>query len=83
MFNIVFMFLWEHMKQLGCFPLQHIVWLNGCFGQFKSLRTWFFVGWYPSLIFCGTLPLSCQLTWNYFASSHGKGEVDGARTIYK
>jgi hypothetical protein len=23
------------------------------------------------------------MTWNYFAISHGKGEVDGARTLLK
>lgn len=38
-----FMLLWEHMKQLGYFPFQHIVWLDGCSSQFKSSRAWFFV----------------------------------------
>jgi hypothetical protein len=38
-----FMLLWEHMKQLGYFPFQHIVLSDGCSNQFKSSRAWFFV----------------------------------------
>jgi len=43
----------------------------------------FFVGRYPSLTSCATLLLSCQMIWNFFASSHRKGEVDGARLLCK
>jgi len=49
------MFFWEHTKQFGCFLFQNVVWLDGCYGQFKSSRAQFFVGWYPSLISCATL----------------------------
>ncbi len=73
-----FMLFWEHMKQLGYFPFQHIVWSDGCSSQFKSSRAWFFVAQYPSLTSCVALPSSCSLTWNYFASGDGKGEVDGS-----
>jgi hypothetical protein len=51
------------MKQLGYFLLQHIVWLDSGFGQFKSLKTWFFVG-YPSLFLWNPtfkLPIDLQL----------------------
>ncbi len=27
------------------------------------------------------LPSRCQLVWNYFATKHGKGEVDGASVL--
>jgi len=77
------MLLWEHTKQLGCFPFQHFIWLDGCSTQFKSSRTQFFVGRYPSLTSCVAQPLSCQMTWNFFAYSHRKGEVDGAKTLCK
>jgi hypothetical protein len=49
------MFFWEHTEQFGCFPFQRVVRSNGCYGQFKSSRAWFFVGWYPSLTSCATL----------------------------
>jgi len=29
------------------------------------------------------LPKGCQMFWNYFASGHGKGEVDGADALLK
>jgi hypothetical protein len=78
-----FMFFWEHTKQLGCFPLEHFIWSDGCSSQFKSSRAWFFVGRYPSLTSCAAL-LSCsQMTWNFFASGHGKGEMDVVRTFCK
>jgi hypothetical protein len=79
----IIMLLWEHTKQLGCFPLQHVVWSNGFFTQFKSSRAWFFVGRYPSMTSFVALPLGCQMTWNYFAFCHGKGEVDGVGALCK
>jgi len=76
-----FMFFWEHTKQLGCFPLEHFIWSEDCSDQSKSSRAWIFVGQYPSLTSYVALPSGCQMTWNFFASGHGKGEVDGARTL--
>jgi hypothetical protein len=64
-------FLWDDTKQLGCFPLEHFIWLYGFSSQFKSSRTWFFVGQYPSLTSCVALLPSCQMTWNFFAFSQG------------
>ncbi len=29
------------------------------------------------------LPLGCQIVWNYFATRHDKGEVDGASVLMK
>jgi hypothetical protein len=25
----------------------------------------------------------CEMVWNFFATSHGKGEIDGARVLLK
>lgn len=30
-----------------------------------------------------SISFGCQIVWNYFAIGHGKGEVDGARTLLK
>jgi hypothetical protein len=32
---------------------------------------------------CEQHVFGCQMVWNYFASSHGKGELDGARALLK
>jgi hypothetical protein len=29
------------------------------------------------------LPNGCEMVWIFFATSHGKGEVDGARALLK
>jgi hypothetical protein len=29
------------------------------------------------------LPSGCQIVWNYFATRHGRGEVDGASVLLK
>jgi hypothetical protein len=38
---------------------------------------------YPSLTCFAGLPHGCDLTWNFFASGHAKGEVDGAGVLCK
>jgi hypothetical protein len=40
---------WKHVTASGFWPRQHIVWSDGCGGQFKSVRAWHFVTKYPSL----------------------------------
>jgi hypothetical protein len=35
------------------------------------------------LIVNAQFPLGCQILWNYFATRHGKGEVDGASALLK
>jgi hypothetical protein len=38
---------------------------------------------YHNFIVNEQLPLGCQILWNYFATRHGKGEVDGASSLLK
>ena len=64
-------------------PRNHIVWSDGCSGQFKSARAWYFISQYPNLISSDMMRDGCQMSWNYFASGHGKGKVDGAGALLK
>ncbi len=34
---------WDFLQVRGCFPSLHMVWSDGCSGQFKSTRAWYFV----------------------------------------
>ena len=76
-----FMLNWDHVKSQGFMPENHIVWSDGCSGQFKSARAWYFISHYPNLTSSATMREGCQIVWNYFASGHGKGEVDGAGAL--
>jgi hypothetical protein len=38
---------------------------------------------YPWLTICDQRLEGVQMCWNYFASSHGKGEVNGASALLK
>jgi hypothetical protein len=60
-----------------------VVWSEGCSGQFKSTRAWYFISSYPNLTSNAAFRDGCQMCWNYFASGHGKGEVDGAGALLK
>jgi len=62
------------MISRGYFPALHIIWNDGCFGQFKSARAWYFVCHYPNLSTKLGLPQGCQRVWNFFTTCHGKGE---------
>jgi hypothetical protein len=33
---------WEFLREKECFLEWHVVWFDGCNGQFKSVRCWFF-----------------------------------------
>jgi hypothetical protein len=79
----VFMLHWSHLQSQGCIPSNHIGWNDGCSCQFKSARAWYFLSRYPNLLDFTNHPRGCQLIWNFFATSHGKGEVDGARALLK
>lgn len=61
----------------------HIVWIGGCSSQFKSVRAWYFVSQYPIFTNSTKNLRGRQLIWNFFATSHGKGEVDGAWSFLK
>jgi hypothetical protein len=78
-----FLLYWDFMKGQGRFPTHHVVWSDGAASQFKSARAWYFVARYPSLTCFAGLPQGCNLTWNFFASGHGKGEVDGVSALCK
>jgi hypothetical protein len=61
------------------------VWLDGCSRQFKSARAWYFVSYkYPSVTILSQGNMEgCQMIWNFFATGHGKGEVDGVGVLLK
>ena len=74
---------WKHLTDRGCFPHRHVVWSDGCSAQFKSATCWYHLGRYHNYTASPKLPGGCQLAWNYFATGHGKGEVDGAGALLK
>jgi hypothetical protein len=41
-----FMLNWEFLRKRGILPEHHIVWSDGCSGQFKSARAWYFISRY-------------------------------------
>jgi hypothetical protein len=71
-----FMLHWNHLQSQGCTLSNHIVWNDGCSGQFKNVKVWYFLSQYPNLITFTNHPGGCQLIWNFFVKGHGKGEVD-------
>jgi hypothetical protein len=79
-----FMLNWEHVRNEGFSPINHIIWSDGCSGQFESSHAWYFVSRYPNFTSSATLREGCQMSWNYFASGQGKGEeVEGAGALLK
>jgi len=78
-----FMLNWNHMRDDGFQPTNHVVWSDGCSGQFKSACAWYFVNKFPNLTMSEQLPEGCQMCWNYFAFGHGKREVDGPGALLK
>lgn len=61
----------------GIRPKHHVVWSDGCAGQFKGARPFYFVARYPGLTD------GCTMNWNFFGTGHGKGEWDGAGAVVK
>jgi hypothetical protein len=59
----------------GVRPKHHVVWSDGCAGQFKGARAFYFIARYPGLT------NGCTLSWNYFGTGHGKAEWDGAGAV--
>ena len=66
------------MQQTYPFPIEHIVFSDGCSAQFKCAQNLYFVARYPSLTRSDDLPLGCTMQWNWFGIGHGKGRWDGA-----
>jgi hypothetical protein len=72
------------LKEQGYSPKFHFVWSDGCNGQFKSIRTWYFVFRYLSLTNFDDLLIGCEMiNWNCFATNRGKCEVDGIGALLK
>jgi hypothetical protein len=59
------------------------MWTNGYLGQFKSMRAWYFVSRCLYLTTSTHNINGCSLIWNFFATRHGKGEVDGVGALLK
>ena len=72
-FNI---FLDSLIKDRGANFKEHWVWSDGCAGQFKSARSFF---WLCRL----HRNIKIRHTWSFFESGHGKGEHDGAGACIK
>lgn len=69
----------DFLKEQGfLFPVEHIVFSDGCASQFKCAKSLYFVARYPSLTISEELPLGCVMQWNHFGTGHGKGQWDGA-----
>jgi hypothetical protein len=78
-----FKLYWEFLKQKSLYPKRHVVWSDGCSAQFKVAKCWYHIARYHNYTVCDELLIGCQMTWNYFAPGHGKGEVDGAGALLK
>jgi len=78
-----FIMHWKFLSDQGCTPTEHIMWSNGCFKQFKSSKTWYFLSQYPNLTTSESCSFRCQMIWNFFAIKHKKGEVGGFEALLK
>lgn len=74
---------WGYLKNMGCYPILHVVWSNGCLAHFKCACAWYFVIQYPWLSICKERPEGVQMCSNCFASDQGKDEVNGASALLK
>ncbi|CAM6089455.1 unnamed protein product [Calypogeia fissa] len=59
-------------------PIEHIVFSDGCSGQFKCARAWYHVARYQEKTKSIELPRGCVMGWHFFGTGHGKGTWDGA-----
>ncbi len=41
------------------------------------------MAWYSQKIVGALTPHGCGMLWNFFCSSHGKGEHDGTQAMFK
>jgi hypothetical protein len=62
---------------------QHVVCSDRYVGQFKSVMAWYFLGKYHNYAISEQLLGGCQRSWNYFATGHCNGEVNGAGALLK
>ncbi len=78
-----FLLHWNFLQSRGFRPSRHVMWFDGCFGQFKSARAWYFVFHYFNVTSNQLHMVWCQMLQNFFAIGHGKGEVDGIGVLLK
>ena len=68
--------IYSSLKSHGIKFNENWIWLDGCVGQFKYSRSFF---WLCRL----HIRTRIKHCWNLFETSHGKGEHDGARACIK
>lgn len=78
-----FEFHWGNLQNLGVYLSKHQVQSDGYSGEFKSAQCWYHVAHYLQKTIGPYMPQGYKMLWNFFGSSHGKGEDDGACVIVK
>ena len=68
--------IYDSLKTRGIVMNEHWIWSDGCAGQFKSSRSFF---WLCRL----QRKTNIKHHWNFFETGHGKGEHDGAGACVK
>ena len=68
--------IYDSYKKNGVSFTEHWIWSDGCAGQFKSARSFYWL----SHIHKET---EIRHTWSFFETGHGKGEHDGASACVK
>ena len=68
--------IYDSLKTRGILINEHWIWSDGCAGQFKSSRSFF---WLCRL----QRKTNIKHHWNFFETGHGKGEHDGAGACVK
>jgi hypothetical protein len=70
---------WNWLKSVDePLPIEHIVFSDGCSGQFKCARAWYHVARYQEKTKSPEMPIGCVMGWHFFGTGHGKGTWDGA-----
>jgi hypothetical protein len=59
---------WRWLMEHGVHIKEHVVFSDGCSGQFKACRPMYFVACYPAIT------NRCRMAWQFFGIRHGKGK---------
>ena len=68
--------IYDSFKKNGVSFKEHWIWSDGCAGQFKSARSFYWLS-------CLHKETRIRHTWSFFETGHGKGEHDGAGACVK
>ena len=68
--------MYESFRKKGVSFTEHWIWSDGCAGQFKSARSFYWLSHIHKEI-------GVRHTWSFFETGHGKGEHDGAGACVK